>query len=406
MSEIISVVISIAVLLATISIVRRKCRCIPALGSQRRLLLRFVLGWALIAIVHMNLWSPTGFSYDGLSHDREARALASSIGRGDFPTSLDQYVGNPGFRTLLAVFYTVTNASPAAVYAISASLGFLGLLSVLEAICITSRTNEIPKWAIRLTFALPSALLWLPLILKEGPVVFGIGTLLKAYTEWQAGSPFVRAASRNVLGFSFLFFLRPHICLAWIMALSVGTVTHGKSVRRSITIAVLAVPLCIGALYGFQAVNPQFAEEIKESGTDSLDTFREKSGGDGNTAMGGGGGGVSNFLSGLNVVLFSSMTHAGSGLLWIILGLEATACTGIAVYHCAYRRKIWLASRFPLFMSSLYAMLLMAFFLGFMYNMGLAARQRLQVVPAILIVAILPALLTKSAPTIRETAVR
>lgn len=388
MPEVISLIISVAALVAAVSIVKQKCRRVPALETRRRLLLRFVFLWACVATLHMH----SGLAYDGINHDRLARIIAQSVGSG-LPTSLSEYVGNPGFRLYLALFYTVTMASPAAVYAINAFLGFFGLLSVLEAVCITSRTQEVPRWVVRLTFGLPTALMWLPLILKEGPVIFGIGTLLKAYAQWQSGDQFLRVASRNAVGFSFLFLLRPHICLAWIMALGIGTVTHGKSVRKSIMIAVVSIPLGIGALYGFQAVNSGFADEIAESGTDALDNFQQHSSGMGNTGMAAGGGPLSNFLSGLNVVLFSSMTHAGSGLPWLIFGLEGTLCTIIALYQG--RKNFKLAKQFGIYISCIYTMILMAVFLGAMYNMGLAVRQRLQVVPAILVVAILPAVLTK-----------
>ncbi len=403
MPEAISLIISVAVLLAAISIVKRKCRRIPALETRRRLLLRFVFIWACVAAAHMYIWGPTGLSYDGLGHDREARVVARSLGSG-LPTSLSEYVGNPGFRLYLALFYTVTNASPAAVYAVNAFLGFFGLLSVLEAVCITSRTQELPRWAVRLVFGLPTALMWLPLILKEGPVVFGIGTLLKAYAQWQSGDQLQRVAKRNALGFSFLFLLRPHICLAWIMALAIGTVTHGKSVRKSIIIAVVSIPLGIGALYGFQAVNSGFADEIAESGTDALDNFQQHSAGMGNTGMSAGGGGASNFLTGLNVVLFSSMTFASSGLPWLIFGLEGTICTMVALYQG--RKNFRFAKQFGIYISCIYAMILMAVFLGAMYNMGLAVRQRLQVVPAILVVAILPAVLNRPVVPRHETSAR
>lgn len=403
MPSVISLVISIAMLLFAILMVARKCRRVPAFRERRRLLLTLVFVWACCTIVHMYLWSATGLSYDGLNHDSEARIIARSLGRG-LPTSLSEYVGNPGFRLYLALFYAVTNASPAAVYALNAFLGFFGLLAVLEAVCITNREQELPRWTILLTFGLPTALLWLPLILKEGPVVFGIGTLLKGYAQWQAGDLLIRVASRNALGFSLLFFLRPHICLAWVMAMLVGTVTHGKSVRKSIAIAVISIPLGIGALYGFQAINPSMAEEIGESGADATDAFRSHNGQAGTTAMGEGGGGLSNFLSGLNIVLFSSLSYSGTGPMWLLFGIEGTVCTIVAIYQGA--KNFQFAKQFGIYISCMYAIILMAFFLGAMYNMGLAVRQRLQVVPAILVVAILPGLRNRPALPEREVSVR
>ena len=189
------------------------------------------------------------------------------------------------------------------------------------------------------------------------------------------------------------------------MALTIGTVTHGKSVRRSIMISVVSIPLGIGALYGFQAVNPSFAEEIEESGTGAMDTFQQKSAGTtGTTGIGARSGGLSSILSGLNIVLFSSLTFAGTGPIWLIFGLEGTACTMVALYQGG--KNFRFAKQFGIYISCIYAMILMAVFLGAMYNMGLAVRQRLQVVPAILVVAILPAVLNRPVVPRHETSAR
>jgi hypothetical protein len=373
------VLLIVALLVATNQAIKRT----EALQSRTRLIFFCAVVWITAIGAHAYFALNYDFQYDGVTHLREATVVAEDISSGGFSFEPRNFLGNRGYRLYLAILVEYGKAPTLVPQIINGVLAFLSILAVFEAACVATDAVRVPRWLLLIGWFAPSAFLWLPLNLKEAIVVYGIGALLRlfAYASKDSGLYWTRLQDfPGIVGF---LLLRPHICIVWCLSLATGAILEGKSLGRSVILLIFLAPATLGSVYLLSIFSPEFFSQAEESGaTETLDNFRDDRSSIGNTAV---GSSSSNpIVAGLIMTLFSSVEAIKLNPVWIIFAIEGfLVSTPLLIYAFSIKR-LSSARRLPMFFGLLFVILGMSVFLGFMYNTGLAVRQRLQVTPGLL----------------------
>ena len=165
---------------------------------------------------------------DALYHEEIAREVAACLRAFQFSEAFEYFgLGNPGYRFVLGVFYSVTAAPEWIVYTLNGALGFWGMLSLLEILCIQSGCNKIRPIILMTWLYLPSGLQWTTTNLKEGAVLWGASMML----YWTLERTKNKQTSKRgcpILGMIVLGFLRPHIAIIWMVSINLMSTFRSK----------------------------------------------------------------------------------------------------------------------------------------------------------------------------------
>ncbi len=92
------------------------------------------------------------------------------------------------------------------------------------------------------------------------------------------------------------------------------------------------------------------------------------------------------FITGMLIILLSPPPQFWGQPIWLVMGMESLAITLTLLYgFISSGRQVRSNLKNPFYFGAVYVFLLMSFFLSYSYNMGLAIRQRMQVIPAALV---------------------
>ena len=323
--------------------------------------------------------------YDGTLHENMARITADGISNGQISFLDLQLFSNEGYQSLLGIFYAFTGAPNFAAVAIHSLMAYVGLLFILESVALTVGQRIVPKWMVAYTMFLPSAIIFTPWLLKEGPVLWGIGILMRANV---APSKFFSTAFGVLLasaGAMILFAMRPHIAAAWIIAAVIG---HCSPFKRPIIslLAIIASLLCYGlTIAAIEQLSPGFSDQVSEQGlTNVLDKATDHA--QGGSAIVRQSTPIP-FVNGLIFILAEPNPIYWLNINYAIVGLEAWFITIMNIYlwkNATNRVGLLITPRGTM---CVVAIMSIGFYLGYMYNMGLMVRQRLQVMPALILLA-------------------
>ncbi len=391
MSIILGLSAVVALIIWTFSITSRICQRTPAMANSRSLLNGALCVWVLNTFHRAAIWIPAlngRGGYDGTGHDQLAHAVSADLSSGKTSIFHLEFLGNDGYRNFLGVFYALTEAPSFVAIAIHGMMAYCGLLFILEAVAIASSAARIPKWLIAYTLFLPSAHIFTPWLLKEAPVLWGIGLLLRFGVAPKVWMRSIHASLLTLVGVLVVFCMRPHIGGAWLIAVAVGHFAPLKrpDVATASTLAglvVFAVTMSVA-----DRIAPGFSSNAEEKGViDTLDQMTDH-------AMGGSAVYRETtplpFLNGLIFVLFEPNPLYWANLNYAIVGIEAWFITLAILYQWwKVPEKVRLLMTPPAVICVV-AVLSIAFYLGYMYNLGLMVRQRLQVMPAMILLAGLP----------------
>lgn len=363
----------------------------PGLTPSEPILLLALGVWILVTFHRAAIWIP-GLEgqggYDGTQHENMARMTASDIAEGRVSLTELSWLSNKGYQSILGVFYAFTGAPNFGAVAIHALMAYTGLLFILESVALTIGQRTVPKWLVTYTMFMPSALIFTPWLLKEAPALWGIGILMRSSV-----APKVFFSNKDGVlftgcGAAVLFFMRPHIAGAWFLAAVIG---HFSPVRKPITtVVVLSLAL---ASYGvtiaaIDSLSPGFSEQAAEQG---LTRVMDKA-----TDHAQGGSAIVRettpvpFVNGLIFIFFEPNPMYWQSFNFAIVGIEAWFITfAIAIVWFKSKDRVSLLASNQGLMC-IVAILGIGFYLGFMYNMGLMVRQRLQVMPALVLLAAIP----------------
>ncbi len=363
---------------------------VPLLASSRQLIYFAFVVWVAVTIHRAAIWIPSfkGVGgYDGTSHDRVAHEIARGLTSGRLSIFDLSILSNAGYRNALGTFYALTNLPSFAVVAIHAMMAFFGLLFILEAVCRLI-ARPVPGWLVLYTLLLPSAIIFTPWLLKEGPILWGIGLLLRFSIS---PTSYLRLSFDSfvlLLGALTVFLLRPHIGGAWVIAIAAGHFTPGRRpgfALISMTVGLLFFGLTIAAA---EWLRPGFLASAEQIGVvDTLDRMTDHARG---------GSAIYReatpipFLNGVLFIMFEPNPLTWGKWTYAIVGLEAwfISVMMIIAWSGSTQKVKMLFS--PPAIISIVAILAIGFYLGYMYNMGLMVRQRLQVLPAIIVLTALP----------------
>ncbi|MBB3208340.1 hypothetical protein FHS27_004168 [Rhodopirellula rubra] len=382
----------------------RVCRKEQSLRRVAPFVVASAFVWSIATLCGMYAGINDADFNDGTIHEIEARVVAARLLDGGFKPTEFLVVGNKGYRLLLGMFYALTNASPWIIYGFNGMVGFTGMLLTLSSVCRYFEGRRCPVWLVVLSLLLPSCLAWAPLNLKEGMLLFGIGLILNGVLYPPGRTRTVGSKAGLFFGSALVFFLRPHIAAAWLGGLVFGFVQPTQSVGKAISACLAFSIVGIGAFYAIELARPGFMQGVRDEGlTGSLDASFQSRKSIGSTAIYQQSNPIP-VVTGLFILALSPPPQFWGTPAWLILGMESFVLTFLLVHGWFVRRlpsKLQLLRK-PMVVGSIYVLIFLAFHLSYSYNMGLAVRQKMMAIPAILLLISGPVLQTQK--VVRERA--
>lgn len=347
--------------------------------------------WIGLTLHRALIWLPNsgGVSFDGHIHEQLARGIAKQLQLGLLSFSDLPLFSNEGYRALLGVFYYLTDAPIVVTYCLHAFFAFLGLLFLLETAAILMATR-IPLWIPAFIMFFPSALIFTPWNMKEGPVLFSICYLLRVVVNYETGCSRRVSFLSTCLAVLPMIFLRPQIAIAWLGAAAIGITFGNRNVSRAPAILAALAGVYILGFFVIDKVAPGLLDQIRRDGlTSTLDRMTDH-------AESYGGSSISRLtspipvVSGLLFAMFEPNPTYWRNPMFAIVGVECWFLSLAGLYNW-FKTSLRIKQLFcPIGITCVLALLGLAFYLGYMYNMGLMVRQRLQLFPAMFLIAILP----------------
>ena len=336
--------------------------------------------WCMMAVVKRLYLDEIFPPADALYHEEVARDVAARLGAYRFSEAFEFFgLGNPGYRFLLGVFYSLTMAPEWVVYTINGALGFWGLLALLELLCLNSNCRRMSAILLLGFLYLPSGLQWTTANLKEGPILWGACMML----YWTVPKVHGRALPRGcpILGMLVLGFLRPHIAVIWMLSINLMStlrskryglfmMTGGGALAGVLLLQVLAPDLFRAATSG--GISSSLGERYEQlSGNDRLMS--------------------SHFVgkqpvpvwTGLMLILFRPWPDELGSASELLAGFEVWVMALIGLWGWYRHGRLRLTTHTSVLVMFC-GLLFFSFLFSYMYNMGLVVRQRLMAFPAVL----------------------
>ncbi|SMP51680.1 hypothetical protein SAMN06265222_103323 [Neorhodopirellula lusitana] len=365
----------------------RVCSREQSLRSATPIVIASSLVWAVATLNGLYVGINDSDFNDGTIHEIEARVVASRLLDGGLQPAEYFVVGNKAYRLLLGSFYAITDASPWVIYGFNGMVGFIGMLLTLSSICRYFECRRCPVWFVVLSLLLPSCLAWAPLNLKEGGLLFGIGLVLNGILYPPSSARTIGSKAGLFIGGILVFFLRPHIAAAWLCGLVFGFVQPTQSLGKAVIACLVFGVVGIGAFCAIELARPGFIQGVADDGlTGSLDAGFQSRKTIGSTAIYQQSNPIP-VVTGLLILALSPPPQFWGSPAWLILGLESLTLTLLLVHGWLLRRlpsRLRLL-RMPMVVGSIYVVIFIAFHLSYSYNMGLAVRQKMMAIPAILL---------------------
>lgn len=347
------------------------------------------IGWLFFAFFHEEFAATVlGVNQmDAIGHMRHGQVLADYILNGQWDQFWENVgLGNKAYHAYSGLMFAVTGVSPIGIVAINAFFAFWG--GLILAGHFTSRVpagkKNLKCWMILIFF--PSVVFWTTANLKEG---FMYWSICAFYTAMMTGGrrstsgKRVQAIAAVAVGTLF----RPHVILAWGAACL--TVSLFSQKRKAYAfLLLLALPL---VFKGLQSVTPVEAtpESLLEKMQHQQEALAKSKGG---STIEYDEGGPIFFVSGFTAVFFRPFPwrlHSGR---YFITALETWGLTLCLVFvwlrMTRWDKRNVLAS--PEIRVAIIACLGFSVAFTYMPNEGLLARQRVQVLPALLTLLYLP----------------
>lgn len=327
------------------------------------------------------------FMYDALGHERWADIVARDMTAGNWDAVWDYFrVGNHAYQCWGALLIWLGGSGYSATM-INAFVCFWGGL-----ILARSFTSVFPHWHTRrawllLTIFFPSVVFWGTMNLKEGFMYWSICVVLSAAFRdpreaFFLKSPLVLAAL--VVGALF----RPHVMMGWAVAVAAAGILQ-KGRRGWALLLSLGLPLF------FMSVRFQTGLGLStESAMDLIETHYNNLAliGHQGSAIDYSGGRPIFFLSGFVSAFFRPFPWMVGSLRVLVSSVETWSVTLILLgvwvkYGFSYGR---IAIQLPAVQASILAVIWMCILLSYFPNEGLVVRQRVQMIPGLLTLAIVP----------------
>jgi hypothetical protein len=325
---------------------------------------------------------------DAEGHEKFGRELANymSLGWWDLVWQYTQ-VGNPLYQAYSGLVFFFTGASRNFMNVSNGWLGFWGglvLASHLATDAVESKFRS--AWLLGVIF-LPSAIFWTTANLKEGFMYWAIcmtiaGTLGKKHFGGPARSLL------SVCGIIVGGLLRPQMMVSWLCAIFVTNLIHARKIGYSLIIIVMLIASTIGLQNKMGFESPQELLEIQEKTSKAMLTANR------NSDIDFGSGQPIYFVTGFVSIFFRPFPFEAKNLRILLSCLETWGATFLICisWFTMNREQIRSAIKTADVQVALLAVLFFCFLLSEVPNEGLLVRQRLQAMPALIILAVWPML--------------
>jgi hypothetical protein len=327
---------------------------------------------------------------DAAIHWRAALEAVQKLDKGQWPFHRTVPLGNEAYvayLTFLRMFLGATNYFAIALNGFLAFLGGLTLARALTRVFPLGRGRE--KWLALLIFC-PSTVFWTTSNMKEGLMYWAVcqmlAPLIEAPTKGRAPFSFM-----SIMGVGVAGIFRPHIAMIWVFAAAfVGLLLRGKKSWAIILILFMPVVfLALRAFIGSSLMSPDEALAAMERQYRGLATCGAGS------SINYGPGGPIFFVSGFLATFFRPLPWEINSFRTLIACAETWGLTILLILAwlqmTSYERRqlfrvpaVWVSILICLFFSVIFSYLPVE---------GLIVRQRVQMIPGLLVAALCPWLL-------------
>ena len=387
--------ISLVVFLFAFFIVLRKTNQCKLFAQDRALIISCFLFWMALAvwkIVYLDLIFPPS---DALTHEYVSRNIATSLQAGFFSEALpERLLSNELYQFIYGIYYAATNAPLVTVYMINGTIGFYGLLLVIELGCRITSCQRIPATLIALILLAPSPPLWCTTHLKEGLMLWSIAAMLSWIIPKINGTKQCTflATTGTILG----GLLRPHITILVLTGIGFHMVVKSRRYFLASLVAVSGLA-CFMSLEHLApnlhraSINTGISASLAErhSTLTQLQTNHR------NFAT----GSPIPIITGLGMIALRPFPHEVSSLVDLLAGLE--------IWGLAFWGSLnWLRtrSRFRELCNAnlttlLVCLLSIAFLFTYSWNLGLTIRQRVMAFPILFLMYAWPIFMDRNIHT-------
>ncbi|MET0728078.1 MAG: hypothetical protein ABWZ76_07235 [Acidimicrobiales bacterium] len=333
---------------------------------------------------------------DAASYHDEGIRLQEWYAQGVFDADLGRpFVGTGFIRMLTGLLYSVTGPSLLGAFFVFSFVGYVGLYLFYRAFCIAVPEGQRHRYAV-LVLLLPSLLFWPSSLGKEAWMTLGLGILAygsaRLLTSQRHGFPLV------LTGLMAAGAVRPHVAAIGAIALSVAYLTRRRPPQASVLAPVgkLVGLLILGVVLVVAVGQAQTVLGIDDFDREAVQTARETV-----TVRTDQGGSAfeneqtdfdpSQFHNAVLNVLFRPFPWEAGNVQALIASLEGMVLLALFVF--GWRR---LLGAVRAVLRTPYIVLCITYSVLFIYgfssftNFGILTRQRVQVLPFVLVLICLP----------------
>jgi len=352
--------------------------------------------WLTYAVCHVII-SGTLFGIwftDEVQHNLKAQDIMTLIDRGRWDEVWAfAEPGTNAWQLYLALLYSFTGVSNTGSTIINMFFAFWGGLILVREFVKILPPVHLRSWPLLVIF-FPSVIYWCTWNLKEGFMYWAICLVISGVgmKKLTAGD-ILRVGTGILVG----GLLRPHIIAGW--ALAVLGVNLLLKRRAPLALAMLIVlPLAITAMSSVAGIEEPTAAGGLDRAYQQAAILSSRSGG---STIHYEGGRPILFVSGFESLFFRPYPWRVHSLGLLLACVETWTMTLLMIW-------VWLKMppqqwrfflKMPHVRLAILACLFFSLFFSFLANEGLLARQRVQAVPALMILAIIPVLYTRAQQT-------
>lgn len=324
---------------------------------------------------------------DEWTHITHGTAMAKSMHAGDWDAVWNHaHVGNANYQVYVGFVMYLTGTTATFLPISNGWLAFWGGLILIRHLSTAfPGARPYSNWALLIIFC-PSVVFWTTKNIKMGLMYWSICQVLANGPTHGSDSPF-KSAPLFLIGVAVGTMLRAHVMMAWVSAVCVaGLLQPG---RRSFAAASLALlPLILLAFAAKTSIDPSIEESMN---------FAERTGGVLASKTGGsdieyGPVGPIFFVSGFISLFFRPFLWEAGNLRLLLAIAESWITTGLILGSLLWMikpegRKVF---GLPEIRAAFAVCILFSVFFTYLPNEGLMVRQRVQAIPALLILVVLP----------------
>ena len=344
-----------------------------------------------------------GGSTDSLGYHKAGRDIAAGLWRGDLRFPLPP-LGTEAVELATGLVYAVIGPTLLGGFLVFGWLALWGQWCCYRAFRIAVPDGSHHAFAVAVLF-LPSLLYWPSSVGKESVMMLAIGLVSLGFARWCTGA--TGGVPPLLVGLVLATFVRPHVAALLMSGLFVGLLVRRPS-RRTITSPLAHVGgLLLGAalvgVIASSAAGFLGVEKVSISGVrDTLESTAERTSTGGSQFDAHPVTSIGDFPGAVVSVLFRPWPWEAHNALALLAGVESLLLLGLVAL--AWRRILSLPGRLlhePYLAYVVVFLVLFVIAFSTFGNFGLLARERVQVLPFLLVLVFAPL-----GPPRRETRAR